>query len=215
MSRAARCALFAAAALGLFACTPSSAPAPEPAEELPPDSRVAPYKGYEAVNQVLLSRFILQPTSFQLSDYFGESGAELATLLGAWRGDGLHNQFANGAPNAMSFVIWRVAFSALGRDVAALCPSGGGLTMVQGLLLRPDAAEAVGHLCEWPKAEAQTDGTLLTLWSSLVGYDAPYEDYAAWRDHFYAPVYQPVKPEKVIPLIISSALLNPHLLLRN
>src|SRR5690242_18449278 len=82
MSRAMFHVLLTAGLLALSACSTPKAPeeveAPAP---VAPDEKVATYKGYEAINQLLRGRLVSEPSNFQLSAYLGSAGPELAQLL--------------------------------------------------------------------------------------------------------------------------------------
>jgi hypothetical protein len=203
--------------LGVVACStskPAEEAAPEPViPVLEPDSKLATYKGYEAINEALRSRVVAEPESFQLSRYLGAAGGELSTLLGTWRGVGLRNQFGNATPNTMSFVIWRVAFSGVGQDLARHCTPGADGYQIKKL--QPRTAQALATLCHWPDTAARHDEVLEAFWLALAGYDAPVEEYEAWRTHFQGEAYRQMPAAEVIPLMVSALFLNPHVLLRD
>jgi len=206
--------------------TPASkkedAPKAMPALDAGPDPKSAPYRGYEAMDGILRARLVAKPTSFSLTSYLDDpgadagagSGAQLAVLLGAWSGIGTTNALQNGDPNAMSFLIWRIAFSGLGKDVASTCPDAAGALTVHDFELRPELARIVQRLCTWPQSSAREDDTLRAFWQGMTRYDAPPGEYDAWKAHFMGPAYASTGPDVVIPLMVMSALLNPYVLLQ-
>jgi hypothetical protein len=194
---------------GMAPLDPPGSPAPAP------EVKVAGYKGYDAINQALLGRFVRGPEGFQLTSYLGRSGPDLTMLLGAWQGTGVSNEFANARPNATSFLIWRTAFIGLGRDVARLCPGTAEAPQVAGLELHPGAAAATAAVCRWSDGNRENPDAWLAFWLALVGYDAPFEEYQTWRAHFEGPTYRSLPAREVIPLMVAGALLNPPVLLAN
>jgi hypothetical protein len=192
----------------------SSAPPSDPPKETSPDPNGADYRGYEAINETLRARLVSTPVSFELSAYLGTAGSELAQLLGSWQDTGINNGFQNGAPNALNFTVWRVAFSRLGRDVAALCPGASKPPLVENFGVHAHLAPTVKALCTWPDAGARDEAVLQSLWSALAAYDAPPSEYEAWRDHFLGETYRNKKADDVIPLMVTMAMLNPHVLLQ-
>ncbi|WP_394833027.1 hypothetical protein LVJ94_41645 [Pendulispora rubella] len=201
---------------------PPPAPTAQPARDAGPDPRSAQYRGYEAMNEILRSRLVAKPASFALSSYLDAPGADagsgvganLAQLVGAWSGKGTLNSFQNGTPNAMSFLIWRVAFLGFGKDVAALCPGSSAPRTVANLEIRADLAAVVQSICAWPVASARDEAVLHAFWNGLTAFDAPQSEYEAWRDHFLGPTYATATGETVIPFMVTAAMLNPYVLLQ-
>ncbi|WP_394832644.1 hypothetical protein LVJ94_39685 [Pendulispora rubella] len=183
------------------------------------DSKSAHYRGYVAMNEILRSRLVAKPTSFTLSQYLEDpssdagTGLVLAKLLGDWSGDGSRNAFQNGDPNAMSLVIWRMAFTGLGKDVASLCPGASKLRTIPDFELRSSLVPVVQSLCTWPQDQAREDTVLRSFWQGLTGYDAPPKEYEAWREEFLGPTFQNATAETLITTMVTAALLNPYVLL--
>ncbi|WP_394835661.1 hypothetical protein LVJ94_01870 [Pendulispora rubella] len=206
-----------------LATTDGGPPASPPtSRDAGPDPRIAQYRGYEAMNEMVHSRLVAKPAAFALSSYLESPGADagagvgagLSRLLGAWTGKGTDNSFKNGDPNAVSFLIWRIAFLGFGKDVASLCPGGSGLRTIADFEIRTELAPVVQSLCTWPAASAREEIVLHAFWKGLTAYDAPHGEYEAWRDHFLGPAYGGATAETMIPLMVVAAMLNPYVLLQ-
>src|SRR5262249_38917918 len=75
---------------------------------------------------------------------------------------------------------WRVALSGFAKSVAGSCGQ-------PRLTFNDRFLRTLRALCRWPAMEAKTDAVLQEFWFSVMGYNAPQSEYAAWREVFLAP----------------------------
>jgi hypothetical protein len=202
--------LFSAACGKPMAPVDAGMPSFEPTGE---DPRASDLKGAVSLNQMLRSRLIQEPDDFDFATYLGTSGTSLVELTGVWDGVGVKNSFRSGQPNALNFLILKLAFHGLGRDIAALCP-GVDAPRVRGLKLTAEISQKLPTLCKWPAEDARSRETLMAVWVALAGYDAPEAEFEAWLLHFQSDVYRGATAAQVIPKMVRSALLNPYVLLQ-
>lgn len=187
-------------------------------------NRVGEYRGYVAINQIIRTRFFVSEDSsksFSLGRYFGEyyeSDSGLSTLLGGFSGEALNNDFRNGTPNAMNILLWQIAFSGFAGDVAAYCGTDYNPVYLGNSIKYNDPfAARLKSLCAWPAAEAKTEENLLKLWLAVMNFDAPREEFEAWRDFFLASnsPFANAPPKDAIKAMLRAMLLSPYFLLEH
>ena len=67
-------------------------------------------------------------------------------------------------------------------------------------------------LCAWPAESAKSDAVLQEFWLSVMGYNAPEAEYAAWRDFFRQSYGQRAAAETVAAMTLAITM-NPYFLL--
>jgi hypothetical protein len=171
------------------------------------------FKGYVQTNLLLKTRLIRPGSSFELGSYLGEkfsdSGLGLLDLLGSYKGGGIPSKYINGTPNVANLLLWSVVMQGLAHDLGAVCQGGPLATE-----LRPEALAPVRQLCAWPDASARNESALLDYWLATLAYDAPFDEFAAWRDEFLGPGYETVGAEAAIEAMSLAMLLNAEMLLQ-
>ena len=176
------------------------------------------YRGYTEVNRLILER-VAQTNGFQIGQYLNETAQEpsvgdLLSLLGTYVGSDTSDSYRNGTPDSVSMLLWYIALNKLSIDIAAYCnpnfiPKG-----LHPLVIQDQFQAALKPVCAWPASTAQNDAVLFGLWSALVGYDAPPEEFQAWKNFFLQePSYQTAPISTVISNMVLSALFNPYFLL--
>lgn len=187
-------------------------------------NRVGEYKGYVAINRIIQTRF-LEPgatsSSFAIGHYLGEYSSEiggLSALLGGFSGEASSNDFRNGRPNSLNILLWQIALSNLAKDVAFSCRGSGAPQSLGGRYpYNPPFAARLKPLCSWPSPEVKQEATLLNLWQAVMGFDAPKEEYDAWRDYFLNPTspFANASRDESIKAMFRSMLLSPYFLLEH
>lgn len=180
------------------------------------------FKGFPVIKRVLSERWLGDAMTLDLAIYLGEGGgyyssSGLTSLLGSYEGSGgsLNSTFSNGEPNVVALVLWHVIFSELAVDLASTCTSNGKhYTRAASVPVRDSLTAALKPICNWPAASARSDETLLGLWLELMSFDAPEEEYEAWRDFFKGPAYAGATYTQVVSAMVLAAYSNPHFLLR-
>jgi len=169
-------------------------------------AKVGEYRGYIAAESLISERLLLEGAPFSFSTYSnGQRG--LLNLLGFYESDG-ENSFRNGQPNSINMLMWQMVLQGFASDVAAHC------TNQSRLLFQPVFRSTLDTLCRWPSPEAQDDATMRMFWLSVMSYDAPEEEYLAWRDFFLRSSYVSRPASEAVSALILSILYNPHFLLR-
>jgi hypothetical protein len=177
---------------------------------------VGNYRGVVKIEAVLTSRISApKPESF-LNGYLVES---LRSQLGTYSTDRGNVVFENGNPNELNSMLWDLVLSNLAKDLSSICSgeevSKDSRTMNTLNRIRPDISSIFLNICKWPEESVKNETTVLPLWLSLMGYDAPQSEYMAWRDYFLnanSP-YSQISGEETLRAMIRSILLNPYFLL--
>ncbi|MEI8025964.1 MAG: hypothetical protein WCI18_06425 [Pseudomonadota bacterium] len=181
-------------------------------------NRVGEFKGILATNKIIATRlFKAGELQFALSQYLG-SETSVMELLGIYSNVGPLNDFRNGTPNSLNMLLWNIALSGLSSDIAESC--GSPQIVIEGSLkidYNPQFAERLGALCKGPALDFKNEESLLNFWWAVEGFDAPREEYLAWRDFFMSPQspYAKAASKEVIHAMLKIMFLNPYFLLEN
>ncbi len=163
----------------------------------------AQFKGWAAVSRELSTRLAAPGVSLDLHKFVPAD--DLDELLGTWNRFGDEHTLQNGSPNSVSMVIWRVALSGFAKSVAGSCGQPR-LTFHERFLT------TLRKLCRWPSADAKTDVVLQEFWFSVMGYNAPRSEYAAWRE-FFLTSYASRSAAETIDAMTLAITMNPYFLL--
>jgi hypothetical protein len=161
------------------------------------------FKGWAAVSRELSTRLAQPGTSLNLHQFLPAD--DLDELLGTWNRFGDEHTFQNGSPNSVSMVIWRVALSGFAKSVAGSCGQAR-LTFHERFLT------TLRTLCQWPAEEGKADAVLQEFWFSVMGYNAPQSEYAAWRE-FFLTSYAKRSAAETISAMTLAITMNPYFLL--
>jgi hypothetical protein len=171
----------------------------------------ARFRGYAEINQIVRQRLFGPGDPFQLGEYLEKrsaaSEASLLDLLGTYKGDDLASTFKNGAPNPANMLLWHFLMASLARDVSKQC--GGD----SPLALRKDVRDAVMSACTWPAPAARAPDTLESLWTLVVGYDAPESELSAWKQLIQTSEF--ASSEEAVFVMMLTMTSNPYFLLGN
>ncbi len=163
----------------------------------------AQFKGWAAVSRELSTRLAAPGASLDLQKFVPAD--DLDELLGTWNRFGDEHTLQNGSPNSVSMVIWRVALSGFAKSVAGSCGQPR-LTFHERFLT------TLRKLCRWPAAEAKSDAVLQEFWFSVMGYNAPQSEFAAWRE-FFLTSYASRPAAETIDAMTLAITMNPYFLL--
>jgi hypothetical protein len=163
----------------------------------------AQFKGWAAVSRELSTRLAAPGASLDLQKFVPAD--DLDELLGTWNRFGDEHTLQNGSPNSVSMVIWRVALSGFAKSVAGSCGQAR-LTFHERFLA------TLRKLCRWPAAEAKSDAVLQEFWFSVMGYNAPQSEFAAWRE-FFLTSYASRPAAETIDAMTLAITMNPYFLL--
>jgi len=181
---------------------------------LPSRADGVPLRGYVAVNQVLAARLFKPGSAFYLGHYLdedtGESqGDDLLALMGTYD---TNSQFINGTPNGINTLLWYLAFTGLSDDLGAVCDPPGQQPDVLALL-DPEVEKMLEGLCAWKDPTVRTADKLQALWIQFLGFDAPYEEFEAFRDFMLG--LGPESGHQTVSDATFVMLMNPYFLLRH
>lgn len=168
-----------------------------------PANAAARLKGLSALSKELSARIAPEEGPIELDRYMPADG--LDDLVGTWSGFGSEHKFQNGMPNAVNMVLLRLAFSGFAQSLAKSCAS-------PQLLLNDRFYETLEALCTWPAPQAKSDAVMTAFWLAMVGYDAPQEEYAIWRD-FVLGTYGEKKAQEAIEAMTLAVMMNPYFVL--
>jgi len=178
--------------------------------------RVGQFKGHFAIDKILIAR-LFQGTAinFGISQYLGYEGS-LLQLMGGYSEIGPANDFRNGTPNALNMLLWQIAFAGLSEDLANACVSPTLISDGIGVNQFNDSfAGRLKTMCAWPNVEVKTETNLLNFWWAVQGFDAPREEFEAWRDFFLSPEspYAQASNKEALTAMLKTMFLNPYFLL--
>jgi len=183
-------------------------------------------RGYTQINRLIHER-IAQRNGFHVGQYLlGQStsspqNGDLLSLLGTYDGSDTSAAYANGDPNTVNMLLWYIDLNMFAEDIALQCaPPAHEEILLQDdpkvfpLKLNPDFMAVLQPLCAWPNDAAKTDAVLYAFWSAILGFDAPPEEFQAWKTYFLTdPEYTTASPAKLIAAMSLSAMFNPYFLL--
>jgi len=195
--------------------------------DTPINEGIANYRGYLAINALVMDRMIVEQPWFNIGYYLngfsfssGDDTVEgLPALLGHYEGNGLDSGFRNGKPNAINVVLYHLLMSSLAVDLASRCATGSPTPPPAPdrpgpmITLRPEFRAAIAPVCAWPETTAMSDEALLGLWLAVMKFDAPSTEFAAWKE-FVRSEYSSRTAAESLPDMLLAILMNPHFLIQ-
>jgi hypothetical protein len=161
------------------------------------------FKGLAAASRELSNRIAPKDAPLELGRYL--PGDDLCELLGTWSSFGTEHSFRNGAPNSLNMVVWHATLSRFAKEMGDSCAA-------PRMALHPRFLATLGKICAWPAAAAKAEPVLQEFWLSLMGYNAPESEFAAWRDFFLASYARRPAAETVAAMTLAITM-NPYFLL--
>ena len=173
---------------------------------LPTDHAMAQssqFKGWAAISKELSTRIAPKDQPLDLDEFLPSESMD--DLLGTWTTFGSEHRFRNGVPNALNMTIWHVALSGFAKAVGQSCTT-------PRLAFHPRFIATLHKVCVWPAAESREEHVLLEFWTSVMGYNASEDEYAAWRD-FFLREYAKQPAGETIAAMTFAITMNPSFLL--
>jgi hypothetical protein len=167
-------------------------------------AQTAQFKGWYVVSSELSTRLAPKGVPLDLDRFL--PAEDMEDLLGTWFRFGGEHTYQNGLPNSVNMVIWHVALSRFSKSMAASCKT-------PELAFHPRFLATLERLCTWPAAQAQSEPVLLDFWLSVMGYNAPEEEFLAWRDFFIRSSYRSRPANETIDAMTLAITMNPYFLL--
>ncbi|MCO5142591.1 MAG: hypothetical protein M9962_05835 [Oligoflexia bacterium] len=170
-------------------------------------------KGVAAISRILSERTLVDGNILNLSILFGVENSywSMLDLMGSYKSDQGEVKFKNGKPNSINTLLWKTAFTSLAKEMAKECNP---LAADKIIHFNVYFKESLRPLCKWPNQEAMQEKVLQNIWLSIMAYDAPLEEYEAWRDFFLHSSFAHKSAYEAVPAILFSILYNPHFMLR-
>ncbi len=175
----------------------------------------APLRGYRAYQTMLRSRLFKPTSSFELADYFSYSptvALQIADLVGTFKNGTPDSRLDNAEPNSLNLLLLEFAFSQLGNSFSEFC----GLSTPENMLFRSSTNDYVtqlmGRLCSVTTNTVEAE--LENLWLAVMSYDAPEDEYWAFKE-FFLPQVTTLQPRDFVRSTVYAILMNPYFLLEN
>ena len=160
-------------------------------------------KGMAAISQELSARIATREEPFELDRFMPADG--LDELAGTWADFGAVHRFSNGTPNPVNMVIMHASLSGFAEAMGKSCRE-------PVLQLNDSFADTLEDICTWPKPAAKSDAVMSAFWLALMGYEAPKEEYLAWRDFFLASSYRDRPATETVTAMTLAIAMNPYFL---
>ena len=170
----------------------------------PVSAQTSRFKGWAAISKELSTRIAAPGENLDLDRFI--PAEDMEDFLGTWTTFGTEHSFQNGLPNPVSMAIWHVTLSGFAKSVGGSCET-------PQLEFHPRFLALLKKLCAWPAPEAQTETVLLDFWWSIMGHNAPQQEYLAWRDFLLGPSYRRRPAAETIAAMTLTITMNPYFLL--
>ena len=167
------------------------------------------YKGFEKTQNLLIERMIKPGKALYLPMYIPGTYSGINTiyeLLGTYSSFGTIRTYKNGQPNSLNVLLWYVLLSSLADDLGGNC-------IKPTMEFNPQFEKSFQAICAWPATKAKDDSVMESFWIALMGYDAPEEEFVAWKEFFKNSSYQNRNAKETISAMAQAIFLNPFFLL--
>jgi len=162
------------------------------------------FKGMAMISMELSARIAPRDEPFELDRFMPADG--LDELAGTWTNFGAEHRFTNGTPNPVNTVILHASLSGFAEAMGKTCKE-------PLLQLNDRFADTLEEICAWPKPAAKTDAAMSAFWLALMGYEAPKEEYVAWRDFFLSSSYRDRPATETVAAMTLAITMNPYFLI--
>lgn len=170
------------------------------------------FKGRFVIEQEIRER-LTNSNDFSFDRYLTGMDANdaftLLQLIGGFSVTVGQSTFQNGQPNAINMLLWNLVLHGLGEEVGRSC-----LMSVPQNLWNAQFRQALDAICLWPEASAKELVVMHDFWSALTAYDAPEQEFSAWREFFLQSSYATRPGPEAVSAMVLTALLNPNFLLK-
>jgi hypothetical protein len=162
------------------------------------------FKGMAMISMELSARIAPREEPFELDRFMPADG--LDELAGTWTNFGAEHRFTNGTPNPVNTVILHASLSGFAEAMGKTCRE-------PALQLNDSFADTLEEICTWPKPAAKTDDAMSAFWLGLMGFEAPKEEYIAWRDFFLSSSYRDRPASEAVAAMTLAITMNPYFLI--
>jgi hypothetical protein len=168
------------------------------------DDNAPQFKGMAAMSQELSARIAPREEPFELDRFMPADG--LDELAGTWTNFGAEHHFTNGTPNPVNTVILHASLSGFAEAIGKSCRE-------PALRFNDRFADTLEEICTWPKPGAKTDVAMSAFWLAMMGYEAPKQEYVAWRDFFRSSTYRDRPASEAVAAMTLAITMNPYFLI--
>lgn len=172
---------------------------------LPAHAEAPRFKGMATLSTELAARISTAEEPFELDQFMPADG--LDELAGTWSSFGTEHRFTNGTPNPVNMVILYASLSGFAQAMGKSCNE-------PQLQFNDSFADTIELLCDWPAANAKSEGAMMAFWLGLMGYDAPKEEFLAWRAFFTTSAYRDRPAGETIAAMTLAITMNPYFLVQ-
>lgn len=176
-------------------------------------AQVGQYRGYVMSQSLLSERLLDQAEGINYSNFLyplsGQPLLSMLDLLGSYQGGSLSKrEFRNGQPNSVNMLLWYMVLNSFAFEVQKNCNNT--FTLPLSTAFR----QTLNQICQWPQATAQSESAMQAFWLAIMGYDAPEEEFQAWREFFLNSSYASKPAHETVSAMVLAMVYNPHFLLR-
>ena len=162
-------------------------------------------KGMAMISMELSARIATREEPFELDQFMPADG--LDELAGTWSNFGTEHRFTNGTPNPVNMVILYASLSGFAAAMGKSCTD-------PQMDFNDSFADTLERICGWPRKAAKSEAAMMQFWLALMGYEAPKEEYQAWRDFFTTSSYRDKPAAEAIAAMTLAITMNPYFLVQ-
>ena len=182
------------------------------------------FKGYQLIDQQAFERIYNRTDTFtELGLVIGErsgfgpfGGPSLLDLLGIYPNGNNDGEMVNGDPNSMNTMLYFLLFDKMASSIVFHCSILE--DPVATLNYNPNFMSSMYYFCRTKLEDAPPgDPNFLyyieNLWMQLMGFEAPEEEYLAWKEYLTTTTFESAEDRYYQALI--SIFMNPYFFINN
>ncbi len=161
-------------------------------------------KGFRKISLELSNRIAPHNQILPLNQFVPAPGIE--ALLGTWLTFANDHVYHNGNANPANMMIWNVIASQFADNMGQSC-------IQPKMTFNSEFLASLNSLCAWPQAAAKSEEAMTGYWLLMMGYDAPEDEFLAWRDFFLKSDYASKSGTEAVKAMSFAILMNPYFIL--
>ena len=143
------------------------------------------FKGYSAINRICYERVLNQHEFFELGGYIGETfspfSTNLLSLLGYLPTGQNDGERVNATPNPVNTLLYHTLFDRVTTHMTAFCSMADDPHKSRNY--QESFLPYLRELCAAPLDQPLSDSLLFSLWTSIIGFEAPQSEFLAWKQY--------------------------------
>jgi hypothetical protein len=173
--------------------------------------QAAPFRGATGIEEIITERITGTDHPFTFYRYMVgiENPYSMRQLLGVYSDLGGESEFRNGQPNSVNMLLWNWVIDDFASDIQTNCSQS---SVRIGLLSQ--VRDTINEICKWPNSDAKSETAMRNFWLAFMSYDAPPEEFDAWKEFFLSSSYKDRPASETVRAMTLAILYNPHFLLR-